>query len=183
MGQSGVADQLRVGPTLFGPGWREVESFDDLSDEEDYESDEEVCSLSFAAHTEPMLFGMPGILASLVHFWQMSSRSVLTEQEVYAILDLGPEVDHRAMAKEGTLQLIVRTHPSDGFGTLCLRTARLMVQGLETATPFLKLGNQIYHGKVTDPIGDEVILSRERSRFRFGPRVHSDAGQRRVISS
>lgn len=51
--QSEVVEQLRAGPTLFGPGWREVESFDDLSDEEDYESDEEVCFLSFGAQTGP----------------------------------------------------------------------------------------------------------------------------------
>lgn len=45
----------------------------------------------------------------LARRWWMSCPSILTEQEVYAILDLGPELDHRAMAKEGTLQLIVGT--------------------------------------------------------------------------
>jgi hypothetical protein len=57
--QPGIAEQLRAGPTLFGPGWREVESFDDLSDEEDYESDEEVCFLSSGAQTGPVLSDMP----------------------------------------------------------------------------------------------------------------------------
>jgi hypothetical protein len=49
---------------------------------------------------------------------------------------------------------------------MCGHATELTIsQGLETSTPFLKLGNQVYHGKVTDPIGDEVILSRERSQY------------------
>jgi hypothetical protein len=40
--QTSAEEQLYAGPTLFGRGWREVESFEDMSDEEDYESDEEV---------------------------------------------------------------------------------------------------------------------------------------------
>lgn len=39
------------------------------------------------------------------------------------------------------------------------------MQGLETSTPFLKLGNQVYHGKISDPIGDEIILERNRSEL------------------
>lgn len=35
-------DELHAGSSLFGPGWREVEAFEDMSDEEDYSSDEEV---------------------------------------------------------------------------------------------------------------------------------------------
>lgn len=37
---------LESGPSLLGPGWREVESFEDLSDEDEYTTDEEVSSLT-----------------------------------------------------------------------------------------------------------------------------------------
>ena len=33
---------LREGKTLFGPGWKAVDNFDDLSDIDEYESDDEV---------------------------------------------------------------------------------------------------------------------------------------------
>lgn len=33
---------LESGPSLLGPGWREVDNFEDLSDEDEYTTDEEV---------------------------------------------------------------------------------------------------------------------------------------------
>lgn len=81
------------GHSLLGDGWQEVPSFDDLDDDDDdeYESEEEVCG----------------------RFADDRSRSALLYpltklQELYAVLDLGNEVDAKTLMTEGTYQLIVR---------------------------------------------------------------------------
>ena len=44
---------LRQGRSLFGSGWKAVDSFEDLSDLEDYESEEEVSWQAFPSGTDP----------------------------------------------------------------------------------------------------------------------------------
>ncbi|OWZ74942.1 hypothetical protein C365_06610 [Cryptococcus neoformans Bt85] len=57
------------------------------------------------------------------------------EEEVYVTLDLGTTFDSKSLQAESQYQLI----------------------GLDTPTPFLKLGNQVFKGEITPLIGDEII--------------------------
>ncbi|AFR98657.2 hypothetical protein CNAG_06419 [Cryptococcus neoformans var. grubii H99] len=57
------------------------------------------------------------------------------EEEVYVTLDLGTTFDNKSLQAESQYQLI----------------------GLDTPTPFLKLGNQVFKGEITPLIGDEII--------------------------
>ncbi|KIR32238.1 hypothetical protein I352_05472 [Cryptococcus deuterogattii MMRL2647] len=57
------------------------------------------------------------------------------EEEVYVTLDLGTTFDSKSLQAESQYQLI----------------------GLDTPTPFLKLGNQVFKGDITPLIGDQII--------------------------
>jgi hypothetical protein len=48
---------LESGPSLLGPGWREVAAFEDLSDEDEYTTDEEVSSRTRTGSKELMRIG------------------------------------------------------------------------------------------------------------------------------
>ncbi|OXG11682.1 hypothetical protein C367_06608 [Cryptococcus neoformans Ze90-1] len=63
------------------------------------------------------------------------------EEEVYVTLDLGTTFDSKSLQAESQYQLI----------------------GLDTPTPFLKLGNQVFKGEITPLIGDEIICGLIRS--------------------
>lgn len=41
----------------------------------------------------------------------------------------------------------------------------MLVKGLNEPTPFIKVGNRSYQGKVTPLIGDEIVLGLQRSRL------------------
>ncbi|GMK54137.1 hypothetical protein CspeluHIS016_0107230 [Cutaneotrichosporon spelunceum] len=99
---AGLSDDAQVrrtlehGRTLLGPGWRCVESFDDINDDV-YEDDEE---------------------------------------EEYVLMDLGTSVDTRTLQTEATYQLI----------------------GLDNPIPFLKIGENVFEGRISPLIGDEVVF-------------------------
>ncbi|WVQ73391.1 hypothetical protein IAR50_002962 [Cryptococcus sp. DSM 104548] len=63
------------------------------------------------------------------------------EEEMYVTLDLGTAVDAKSLQTESGYQLI----------------------GMDTPTPFLRLGNQIFKGDVTPLIGDEIICGHVRN--------------------
>ncbi|BEJ16943.1 hypothetical protein CspHIS471_0603440 [Cutaneotrichosporon sp. HIS471] len=99
---AGLSDDARIrrtlehGRTLLGPGWRCVESFDDIN--EDAFEDE--------------------------------------DEEEYVLMDLGTSVDTRTLQTEATYQLI----------------------GLDTPIPFLKIGENVFEGRISPLIGDEVVF-------------------------
>lgn len=76
---------MEAGPSLLGPGWREVASLEDLSDDEEYTSDEEVGPSQFLA-------------------WSKAEDAL---EELYAVLDLGQAIDRQTIQTESTYQLIV----------------------------------------------------------------------------
>jgi hypothetical protein len=73
---------LADGASLFGPGWKALDSFDDI-DEDEYETDEEVPS-------SPLFVNIAHLI-----------------QELYVVMDLGTAVEPKALQSDTSYQLIV----------------------------------------------------------------------------
>lgn len=85
--------RLEHGRTLLGPGWKWVESFEDINDDAYEEEEEEVSRASFVESRH--------------------GEATQSDKQEYLLMDLGTSVDTRTLQTEAAYQLIVSTflHP------------------------------------------------------------------------